>query len=61
MDCTNEAWQRLLEAAVALLEARSNQMVTAVEWDALREAVARVFPSAIQDADVDASEDAALP
>ena len=40
MDCTNEACQRLFAAAVALLEARSNQMVTAVEWEALRRAVA---------------------
>jgi hypothetical protein len=30
----------LLDAARALLEARENQMVTAVEWDRLREAVA---------------------
>lgn len=39
MECTNQTYQRLLEAAVALLEARTNQMVTVVEWDALRNAV----------------------
>lgn len=39
MGCTNETCQQLLNAAVALLEARSNQMMTAVEWDALRHAV----------------------
>jgi hypothetical protein len=31
--------QRLIDAATALLEARSNQMVTAEEWRALRDAV----------------------
>jgi len=30
----------VVDAARALLEARENQMVTAVEWDRLREAVA---------------------
>ncbi len=33
-----EAWQRLLQAAVALLDARTFQMVTAREWQALRDA-----------------------
>ena len=39
MHCNNETCQRLLAAVVALLEARSNQMVTVAEWDALRHAV----------------------
>lgn len=39
MSCTNENCLRLLDAAVGLLEARSNQMVTVVEWDALRLAI----------------------
>lgn len=31
--------QSVLDAARALLDARENQMITAVEWDGLREAV----------------------
>jgi hypothetical protein len=34
-----EPVQRLIEAAVRLLEARDDQMVTAVEWQALHDAV----------------------
>ena len=33
-----ETWLRLLEAAQSLLDARANQMVTAEEWRALRDA-----------------------
>lgn len=33
-----ESWDRLLAAATALLDARTNQMVTAAEWRALRAA-----------------------
>ncbi len=36
---TSRPWGRLLAAAEALLAARANQMVTAVEWRELREAV----------------------
>ncbi len=35
-----EAFERLLSAARALLEAREDQMITRVEWEALAEAVA---------------------
>ena len=35
-----ETWQRLLQAAAALLEARNDHMVTAAEWDALHQVVA---------------------
>ena len=35
-----EAFERLLAAARALLEAREEQMITRVEWEALAEAVA---------------------
>ncbi len=37
---TPEAVQHLVEAAAALLEARANQMVTRVEWQRLRDALA---------------------
>ncbi|MFO0836899.1 MAG: hypothetical protein U1D55_11230 [Phycisphaerae bacterium] len=37
-------WQRLLDAAQALLEARARQMVTMQEWRALRDAVLACRP-----------------
>ena len=37
---TLRALNELLEAATALLEARANQMLTKVEWDQLRKALA---------------------
>ena len=40
----NATWERLLAAAEALLDARANQMVTAVEWKALRDAVRACRP-----------------
>ena len=36
---TPEAVQRLIDAATALLEARSHGMVTIVEWQALERAI----------------------
>ncbi|MFO0836983.1 MAG: hypothetical protein U1D55_00530 [Phycisphaerae bacterium] len=35
-----QAWQRLLDAAESLLEARANQMITIAEWRRLRDALA---------------------
>ena len=43
---TQETWHRLLAAAEALLEARANQMVTTLEWQALRQAVIGCDPLA---------------
>ena len=40
-----EAFERLLSAARALLEAREDQMITRIEWLALAEAVAAAEPA----------------
>jgi hypothetical protein len=53
---TPDAWQRLLAAAKALLDARTDQMVTASEWQALRQAVTACDPQAAQR--LEESEDA---
>ncbi len=48
-----DAVERLIDAAAALLEARANQMVTALEWQRLREALAacgRTIPTEDSDA-----------
>ena len=41
-----EAFERLLTAARALLEAREDQMITRVEWEALAKAVAAASETA---------------
>ena len=46
---SDEAWGRLLQAARDLLEARANQMQTALEWEALRQALIECNPSAARD------------
>ena len=51
---TPEAVQRLIDAATALLEARANQMVTAEEWRALRDAVAACSKRPPEDQDDEA-------
>ncbi len=60
--CANEtspeAWQRLLAAARALLEARDDQMVTAVEWEALRRAVRECQPPALPNVAAGGGDDA---
>ena len=37
---TPDAIERLIDAAAALLEARANEMLTIVEWQRLRDALA---------------------
>ena len=52
------AYENLLRAAETLLERREDQMVTEVEWDALKTAVDALRPS---DEDELIEEDAACP
>ena len=56
---TPEAVQRLIDAATALIEARTDRMVTIVEWRNLRDAVVACDGSAaLQDQEIDDAVDA---
>ena len=56
---TPEAVQRLIDAATALIEARTDHMVTIVEWRNLRDAVVACGGTArLEDEDVDDAVDA---
>jgi len=45
----HQRWLNLLAATETLLERREDEMVTAEEWDALREAVRLVHGEEVQD------------